>query len=68
VEITGTMSAKTGACPAITFSVGSVAFMTNASTRFDNACTSFSNGDKVEVKGNRASSGPAIVTRLKKEN
>jgi hypothetical protein len=69
VELQGTMSGLTGTCPTISFTVSSVAFTTNASTRFDDtACSAFRNGDRVEVRGNRASSGPVIATRLRKKS
>jgi Domain of unknown function (DUF5666) len=68
VRAEGTMSGKTGSCPAITFTVGSLVFTTNASTRFDNACTSFVNGDRVEARGNRSSNGTVIATRLRKRS
>ena len=68
VELKGVMSGKTGACPALTFSVASTTVMTNASTLFkDASCTSLANGNSVEVKGTRQSNASVLATRVEKD-
>jgi len=69
VELTGTMSGLTGACPALSFTVNGRSITTNASTQFDKTpCSGFKNGDRVEVKGNGPSNGAVVATRVRKEN
>lgn len=69
VEVEGTMTLLTGTCPTISFTVSGVSFKTSASTRFDDtACAAFKNGDKVEVRGTKPSSGPVLVTRLRRKS
>jgi hypothetical protein len=68
VELKGVMSGKTGACPALTFTVSSTSVVTNASTQFrDVSCTSLANGNSVEVKGTRQSNGSVLATRVEKD-
>jgi hypothetical protein len=65
MEISGSISNKTGTCPALTFTVGSTAVVTNASTQFkDVACTALANNMRVEVKGTRQSTGSILATRV----
>jgi len=64
VEATGTIAGRTGGCPALTFSIGSTTFMTNAATLFPDPCTAIVNGAVVEVKGNRQANGTVLVTRI----
>jgi Domain of unknown function (DUF5666) len=69
VELEGTMSGLTGACPALSFTVNSRSVVTNASTDFDKtACSAFKNGDRVQVKGRQQSGGSLLATRLRKKN
>lgn len=68
VELSGTMSAKAGTCPSLTFTVSSTSVATNASTKFeDTACGALTNGDRVEVKGARQSNGTVLATRVEKK-
>lgn len=69
VEVRGSLSGLGGACPALTFSIGTVNFQTSASTRFDDvSCSSLKNGDKVEVKGTRRADGSVVdAERVKKD-
>jgi hypothetical protein len=51
-EIRGAISGLTGACPNLSFSVGSQGVITDASTRFkDRECSGIRNGQSVEVHG-----------------
>jgi len=68
VEVTGTVAGRTGACPALTFSIGSMTFMTNAATLFRDPCTAVVNGAVVEVKGTRQANGTVLVTRVDLED
>ncbi len=61
----GTLGAVSGTCPAIASSIGSTRFTTSASTRFDDvACSAFRTGNRVEVRGTRASDGSIAASRL----
>jgi hypothetical protein len=65
MEISGSISNRSGACPALTFTVGTTTVATNASTQFkDVACTALANNMSVEVKGTRQASGSVIATRV----
>jgi len=68
VELTGTVSARTGACPTLTFSIGSTTFMTNTATTFRDPCTAVVNGAVVEVKGTRQANGTVLATRVHVED
>jgi hypothetical protein len=69
VEVSGTLSGKTGSCPALTFSVSSTSVVTNGSTQFkDTSCGALANGDKVEVKGTRQSNGTVLATRVERKH
>src|SRR5262245_56564012 len=57
VEVRGTVAGRTGGCPALTFSIGSMTFMTSAATQFRDPCTAIVNGAVVEVKGSRQANG-----------
>ena len=53
-EVEGTVSAKTGTCPALTFMVKTTKVTTDGSTQFKGgACAAIANGKKVEVEGTR---------------
>jgi hypothetical protein len=68
MELKGTMSAKAGTCPSVTFTVSSTNVATNASTQFkDTACGALTSGDRVEVKGARQSNGTVLATRVEKK-
>jgi len=65
VELKGVIAARTGACPSITFSVGTSTVMTNAATTFDDgACTTLQNGVQVEVEGVRQANGIVLASRV----
>jgi len=69
VELNGTVSGKAGTCPALTFSVGTASVATSTSTEFkDVSCTALKNGDRVEVKGSRLTTGGVVnATRVEKK-
>lgn len=70
VKLEGAISsAITGACPAISFTVGSTSVTTNASTKFDDiTCTSLKRGDQVEVEGTSQANGSVLATKVEKED
>jgi hypothetical protein len=68
VEVTGTIAGKTGACPALTFSIGTTTFRTDAQTLFREACSALVNGDRVEVKGTRQANGTVLASRVHVED
>ena len=70
-EIEGTVAGKGGTCPSIHFTVGSTTVQTSAATEFkDVTCTALANGNRVEVKGTRASSTSTTInaTRVERAN
>ena len=68
VELTGTVSARTGACPTLTFSIGSTTFMTSTATVFRDPCADVVKGAVVEVKGTRQTNGTVLATRVHVED
>jgi hypothetical protein len=66
-DISGAVTSLGGACPAISFTIGTTHVTTSASTRFDSACSSIANTSRVEVKGTRAADGSIAATRVKKD-
>ena len=67
-ETEGALSGLAGTCPAIRFTVNSAPVTTSSTTRFDDvSCTALANGNRVEVKGLRQSTGTVIATRIKKK-
>jgi hypothetical protein len=63
-EVTGSVSALTGACPAITFMVRDRAVVTNGNTRFDGGCDKIKNAVRVEAKGAVAANGALMATSV----
>jgi len=63
----GSIAGLSGTCPAISFNLKGVAIDTNASTKFeDTSCSALKNGDKVEVKGTKQSSGRVLARKIEK--
>jgi uncharacterized protein DUF5666 len=61
-EIRGAISGLTGACPNLSFSVGTQGVITDASTRFkDRECSGIRNGQSVEVHGIRQADGRVLA-------
>ena len=68
-EIEGLVSALTGSCPTLAFSVRTVTVRTHSATRFeDAACAHLQNGMEVHVKGQRQSDGSLLAVRLEIED
>jgi hypothetical protein len=68
VELRGTLTNLTNACPDIHFTVQGTAVVASASTRFDKvSCSALKNDDRVEVKGTRQTDGSVSATRIKKD-
>ena len=65
VELKGIIAGRTGACPSITFSVGTSTVMTNSATTFDDgACSTLQNGVQVEVEGVRQANDVVLASRV----
>jgi len=65
VEVKGVVSGLTGACPAITFTIGTRTIATTAQTRFeDGSCAAVTNGTKVEVSGTIQPNGTLVARRV----
>ena len=69
VEVTGSVAARAGTCPSLTFTVGTTSVSTSSSTEFkDVSCAALKNGDRVEVKGSRQSPTAVVnATRVEKK-
>jgi Domain of unknown function (DUF5666) len=63
-EVEGTVSALSGTCPAVTFTVGTRVVKTGNATVFEDPCTGIRNGVRVEVRGTRASDGTFTAARV----
>ena len=64
-EVEGVVSATTGACPSLTFTVNTTKVTTNSATTFrDGICTDVKDGARVEVKGTRQADGSILATRV----
>ena len=68
VELNGVLTGKSGACPSITFKVGTVTVGTTASTAFKNVtCATLGNNDQVEVEGARRADGGVAAKNVEKK-
>lgn len=68
-ERRGTVSALSGTCPALTFTIGTTRVVTNGSTFFkDAACTAVANSAFVEVKGRPQADGSLLAVRVEVED
>jgi len=68
VELEGTLTNLTSACPSIQFTVNSTPVITTASTKFDKvACAALKNNDKVEVKGTPQTDGSVNAKRVERK-
>jgi hypothetical protein len=75
-EVSGTLSAKAGTCPTITFMVSSTKksittstnVSTTATTKFeDSSCTALLSGDSVQVKGTLQTNGSIVASEVQKK-
>ena len=65
----GVLSARTGTCPAITFTVLGTRVTTTSATRFkDTSCTNVVDGRRVEVRGQRQTDGSILASRVEPED
>ena len=65
-EVKGTLSLLGGACPAISFTVGTAKVTTAAKTTFKGGnCVALKNGDRVEVEGFRQTDGTVLAKDVK---
>ena len=68
-EVEGTVSARSGSCPIVTFTVTTTKVSTDAATQFKRgSCASIVNGVKVEVEGARQADGSIRATRVEIDN
>ena len=63
-EVKCTVSALSGTCPALTFTVGTRLVRTGSATVFDDGCTHVTNGVRVEVRGTRMNDGTFTAARV----
>lgn len=64
-EAKGPVSSLTGACPAITFTLGGKTFRTNASTQFKGgSCSTIANGQTVEAEGTVQADGSVLAKKV----
>ncbi len=69
VEITGALSALSGTCPDVSFSVRQRVVRANGSTVFERvSCAALRNGVAVEVKGAAQMDGSVLASRIKRED
>jgi hypothetical protein len=71
VELKGTVSALSGTCPSLTFTIQNTKVVTSASTSFrEVTCAAIAGGTVkvVEVKGTRRSDGSVAATRVERED
>ncbi len=66
ITVSGTVAALSGACPTITFTLDTVAIVTNASTTYGggSSCTSVKNGEKRSAVGIRQRDGRLLVSYI----
>jgi hypothetical protein len=69
-KVEGTVTGETGACPNISFSIGSTRVNANQSTTYTGtSCTTLGqNSQSVEVKGTTQSDGSLLATEIEVEN
>ena len=69
VRISGQISALSGSCPAIRFTVGDTIVTTNGETNFDDGrCVDARIGDLVDVRGYRQPNGTVLARRVEFED
>ncbi len=70
VELSGAVAgAISGACPAISFTVGTTLVKTNASTKFDGVtCGTLKSGDSVSLEGARQADGSILAREIEKKS
>ena len=67
-ELSGTVSALSGSCPSIMFTVRNTVVRTNGATDFRDACSRILNATRVEVRGTRTANGQMLATRVELED
>jgi hypothetical protein len=68
-ELEGVVSALSGTCPAVTFTVNGTTVKTTAATTFDDGtCAHVQNNVRVDVKGVRQTDGSLQATRVELED
>jgi hypothetical protein len=67
-EAIGAITAKAGACPALTLTVGATTVKTTAATVFhDTTCGALGVGTVIEAKGTTQSDGSLLASRIERE-
>ena len=65
----GVVSALSGTCPTLTFTVQSTKVTTSGATAFkDTTCAALANGMRVEVKGDRQADGSIVAARVEADD
>jgi hypothetical protein len=68
-EARGAISAQTGACPALTLTVGTTIVRTTAATAFDDTtCGALRVGTVIEAKGAKQNDGSLLASRIERED
>jgi hypothetical protein len=68
-ELKGIVSALSGTCPSLTFTVSRVTVKTTSATRFeDGSCARVKNNARVEIHGRRQTDGSLQADRIEVEN
>lgn len=69
VELSGTISGRTGSCPAITFMISSTKVVTSSKTEFgDTSCSALVNGSVVQVEGTKQTDGSVMASSVELKN
>ena len=64
-EVEGVVSARSGSCPAVTFTVNTTKVSTDTATQFKGGtCATIANGVKIEVEGARQADGSIRATHV----
>lgn len=68
-EFEGTVSALSGTCPAISFTLNGLTVRTSAATRYDDVtCAQVRNTMRLEVRGRRQADGSVLADRIERED
>jgi len=67
-ELKGAISAKSGTCPTLSFTVASTHVTTNGSTKFDGvACSALANCARVDVSGTKQTNGSVLASTIEQD-
>lgn len=63
-EVSGKVTAVTGACPTLTLTINGATVLTNGATQFKSACGNIKVGAKVKAEGTRQGNGSVLATNI----